>query len=105
MRALQGARPEGRSLHVDHDHATGEVRGLLCFRCNVAIGHLREDKLLIADSIVYLARGRRALDCDRSSRESVVDLICEPFGASLTFFDPTMGSNDASPAGVEVASE
>lgn len=31
------------SLHVDHDHATDAIRGLLCFVCNVAIGLISED--------------------------------------------------------------
>ena len=32
-----------RKLHVDHDHKTGKIRGLLCHQCNAAIGFLRED--------------------------------------------------------------
>lgn len=31
-------------LSIDHDHKTGKFRGLLCFRCNISLGHL-EDKL------------------------------------------------------------
>jgi CRISPR/Cas system-associated protein Cas10 (large subunit of type III CRISPR-Cas system) len=27
---------------IDHDHVTGEVRGIVCTRCNVAIGHLKD---------------------------------------------------------------
>jgi hypothetical protein len=31
------------SLHVDHDHRSGAIRGLLCFPCNNAVGLLRDD--------------------------------------------------------------
>ena len=41
-----GGRPprEDISLHVDHDHFTGEIRGILCFRCNNALADLQDDQ-------------------------------------------------------------
>ena len=49
-------RPEERTLHVDHDHETGEIRGLLCFRCNNAIGDLRDDYELALALVDYIDR-------------------------------------------------
>jgi hypothetical protein len=50
------ARPEERTLHVDHDHETGIVRGLLCFRCNNALGDFREEYELFQRAADYLDR-------------------------------------------------
>jgi hypothetical protein len=43
-----------RNLHVDHDHDTNEVRGLLCGRCNVAIGLLGDSVESLSKAIDYL---------------------------------------------------
>lgn len=47
-----------RALAVDHDHATGVVRGLLCDRCNRAIGFLADDPLRAESLARYLRRAR-----------------------------------------------
>lgn len=41
-------------LHVDHNHTTGAVRGLLCFQCNAGIGHFQEDLRALNQAIKYL---------------------------------------------------
>ncbi len=49
-------RPKGRikNLSVDHCHKTGKVRGLLCQRCNQALGLLRHNKEFFLKAIQYL---------------------------------------------------
>ena len=54
--------PGGRwkRLHVDHDHATGKVRGLLCFRCNAMLGHAQDDTETLVRGARYLLEARVA---------------------------------------------
>lgn len=53
--AACGRKPEDDlGLHVDHNHQTGKVRGLLCSGCNTALGLLREDTKAIRGLLEYI---------------------------------------------------
>lgn len=41
-------------LHVDHDHSTGKIRGLVCNHCNRALGAFYDDPSLMAKATKYL---------------------------------------------------
>ena len=45
-----------RVLSVDHDHKTGNVRQLLCTKCNAAIGYLNDDPRLCEQAKQYLLK-------------------------------------------------
>jgi hypothetical protein len=44
----------GNRLNIDHDHQTGEIRGLLCPQCNAGLGCFKDSKELLIRALEYM---------------------------------------------------
>ncbi len=47
---------ENKKLHVDHNHETGKVRGLLCTGCNTGLGSFQENIKSLRAAVDYLSK-------------------------------------------------
>ena len=45
----------GKRFVVDHNHDTGDVRGLLCNNCNRGIGYLKDSPNILSSALTYLS--------------------------------------------------
>ena len=46
--------------HTDHDHATGNFRGILCSDCNLGLGHFKDNIEFLNSAKTYLEKGAMA---------------------------------------------
>lgn len=45
--------------NLDHNHFSMRIRGLLCIKCNKALGFLKDDLIIIKNSIIWLTKENR----------------------------------------------
>lgn len=64
----------GISAHVDHNHETGAVRGLLCLNCNTGIGKLEDSAVTCIAAAVYLLTTDESMDGDPQLQTRVEQL-------------------------------
>ncbi len=68
--AICGREQGYKRLAVDHNHATNQIRGLLCERCNLGLGSFKEDVESMAKAITYIVHYNKIHD-DLKNRKNV----------------------------------
>lgn len=47
------------NTHVDHNHQTGKIRGLLCVGCNTGLGNFKENPFILIKAIKYIEKYKK----------------------------------------------
>lgn len=62
--------------HIDHDHITGQIRGVLCSNCNIGIGFLKDSPEILLSAISYLQKNmQKSVSNNRSVEESLQEVL------------------------------
>ncbi|HEY7664355.1 MAG TPA: endonuclease VII domain-containing protein [Xanthobacteraceae bacterium] len=87
-------RRSDRRLCIDHCHATGKVRGLLCKRCNTGLGCYRDDPTLTRAATEYLAAAQAQ---GAASRDGLPLSPCDGLPPSPRDVGGNLGAGDEGP--------
>ncbi len=75
--ALGGTRLD--SARVDHDHVTGHIRGILCTKCNTAIGVLGDSIEGLRKAIFYLEQAARRYEIEQEVKRQLESIADQSF--------------------------
>jgi hypothetical protein len=85
--AICGVRVDNpKSLHVDHDHKTGSIRGLICANCNAVVGMIEAGYLIdLAAIFRYLDGGHMNLTPEKQKSQPEPAEITDTAGQEWLF--------------------
>ena len=76
--------PSEETLCVDHSHATGIIRGLLCRKCNTGLGCYEDDPATMITSLAYLGGGKGDRTGAAAQRALAARAVLPPARAGMT---------------------